>query len=61
MTEEKIKKGKELLKKLNWLKDQKRRWELAQKIRKLELSLLLTMVILEQSWKSKITSLTLMT
>lgn len=27
MTEEKIKKGEELLKKLSWLKDQKRRCE----------------------------------
>lgn len=37
MTEEKIKKGEELLRKLEDLKDQKRRWELAQKIRRLEL------------------------
>ena len=29
--------GEELLKKLSYLKDQKRRWELAQKIRRLEL------------------------
>ena len=37
MTEEKIKKGEELLMKLEDLKDQKRRWGLAQKIRRLEL------------------------
>lgn len=37
MTEEKIKQGEELLKKLAHLKDQKERWELAKKIRKLEL------------------------
>lgn len=37
MTEEKIKKGEELLRKLEDLKDQKRRWRLAQKIRRLEL------------------------
>lgn len=37
MTEEKIKQGEELLKKLEYLKDQKKRWELAKKIRRLEL------------------------
>lgn len=37
MTEEKIKQGEELLKKLEYLKDQRKRWELAQKIRRLEL------------------------
>ena len=37
MTEEKIKQGEELLKKLSCLKEQKRRWELAQKFRRLEL------------------------
>lgn len=37
MTEEKIKQGEELLKKLAYLKDQKKRWELAKKIRRLEL------------------------
>lgn len=37
MTEEKIKQGEELLKKLEYLKDQKKKWELAKKIRRLEL------------------------
>ena len=37
MTEEKIKQGEELLKKLSYLKEQKKKWELAQKFRRLEL------------------------
>lgn len=37
MTEEKIKQGEELLNKLSWLKDQKRRWEAGQEIKSLEL------------------------
>lgn len=37
MTEEKIKKGEELLKKLAWLEDQKERWETCTEIRCLEL------------------------
>lgn len=37
MTEEKIKQGEELIKKLNHLKDQKRRWEAGQEIKSLEL------------------------
>lgn len=37
MTEEKIKQGEEFLKKLSWLKDQKRRWEAGQEIKSLEL------------------------
>lgn len=37
MTEEKIKQGEELLKKLAYLKDQKKSWELAKRIRRLEL------------------------
>ena len=37
MTEEKIKQGEELLKKLSWLEDQKERWEICQKIKCLEL------------------------
>lgn len=37
MTEEKIKQGEELLKKLSWLKDQKRRWEAGREIKSLEL------------------------
>lgn len=36
MTEEKIKKGEELLKKIAWLEDQKVRWEVGQEIRCLE-------------------------
>lgn len=37
MTEEKIKQGEELLRKLGNLKEQKKKWELAKKIRRLEL------------------------
>lgn len=37
MTEEKIKQGEELLKKIAWLKDQKRKWETGQEIKSLEL------------------------
>ena len=37
MTEEKIKQGEELLKRLSYLKEQKKKWELAQKFRRLEL------------------------
>ena len=37
MTEEKIKQGEELLEKLSYLKEQKKKWELAQKFRRLEL------------------------
>lgn len=37
MTGEKIKQGEEFLKKLSWLKDQKRRWEAGQEIKRLEL------------------------
>lgn len=37
MTEEKVKQSQELLKKLNWLKEQKEKWEASQKIRSLEL------------------------
>lgn len=37
MTEEKIKQGEELLKKLSWLKEQKKKWEAGQEIRSLEL------------------------
>lgn len=37
MTEEKIKQGEELLKKLGWLKEQKKKWEAGQEIRSLEL------------------------
>lgn len=35
MTEEKIKQGEELLKKLSWLKEQKKKWEAGQEIRSL--------------------------
>lgn len=37
MTEEKIKQGEELLKKISRLQAQKSKWELSQKIRRLEL------------------------
>lgn len=37
MTEEKIKQGEELLKKLSWLKEQKKKWEAGQEIKSLEL------------------------
>lgn len=37
MTEEKIKQGGELLKKLSWLKEQKEKWEAGQEIRRFEL------------------------
>lgn len=33
MTEEKVKQGEELLKKIAWLEEQKRRWEVGQEIR----------------------------
>lgn len=36
MTEEKVKKGEELLKKLSYLKDQRQRWEKGEKISRLE-------------------------
>lgn len=36
MTEEKVKQGEELLKKIAWLEDQKRRWEVGQEIKCLE-------------------------
>jgi hypothetical protein len=36
MTEEKVKKGEELLKKLSYLKDQRQRWEKGEKIFRLE-------------------------
>lgn len=36
MTEEKVKQGEVLLKKIAWLEDQKRRWEVGQEIRSLE-------------------------
>lgn len=36
MTEEKVKQGEALLKKIAWLEDQKRRWEIGQEIRSLE-------------------------
>lgn len=36
MTEEKVKQGEALLKKIAWLEDQKRRWEVGQEIRCLE-------------------------
>lgn len=36
MTEGKVKQAEELLKKLDYLKDQKRRWEIGQEIRCLE-------------------------
>lgn len=36
MTEEKVKKGEELLKKLSYLKDQRQRWEKGEKIFHLE-------------------------
>ena len=38
MTEEKIKQGEELLKKLSWLKDQRSRWERACRFCRLEAS-----------------------
>lgn len=37
MTEEKLKQGEELLKKLSWLEDQEKRWETGTEIRSLEL------------------------
>lgn len=36
MTEEKIKQGEELLKNIAWLEDQKKRWEVSQEIKSLE-------------------------
>lgn len=36
MTEDKVKRGEELLKKIAWLEDQKIRWEVGQEIRCLE-------------------------
>lgn len=36
MTEEKVKQGEVLLKKIAWLEDQKKRWEVGQEIRCLE-------------------------
>lgn len=36
MTEDKVKQGEVLLKKIAWLEDQKRRWEVGQEIRCLE-------------------------
>ena len=36
MTEEKVKQAEELLKKIEWLKDQKKRWEVGQEIKCLE-------------------------
>lgn len=36
MTEEKVKQGEALLKKIAWLEDQKRRWEIGQEIKSLE-------------------------
>lgn len=36
MTEEKVKKGEELLKKISYLKDQKQRWERGEKFHHLE-------------------------
>ena len=38
MTEEKVKQGEELLKKLSWLKDQKSRWERACSLQRLEVA-----------------------
>lgn len=38
MTEEKIKRGEELIKKLNHLKDQRRRWEIAVRFFRVEVS-----------------------
>ena len=36
MTEEKVKQGEALLKKIAWLEDQKKRWEVGQEIKSLE-------------------------
>ena len=36
MTEEKVKQGEELLRKLSWLKDQRSRWERADRFYQLE-------------------------
>ena len=36
MTEEKVRQGEELLKKIAWLEDQKKRWEVGQEIKSLE-------------------------
>lgn len=38
MTEEKIKQGEELIKKLNHLKDQRKRWEIAVRFFRVEVS-----------------------
>ena len=45
MTEEKIKQDEELLKKLRWLKDQKRRWKQVEKLKVLNFVTGVTMVM----------------